>query len=149
MATRALTRSTGTFPSLFDDFFKPWNEWFDNGSNLARRTSTVPAVNVTENEKNYLISVAAPGLQKKDFRIEVDGNMLTISAENEERKEEKEGRFTRQEYNYTSFARSFSLPEDVNRDAIEARYDNGELHLTLPRKEDGKKATAMKQIAVH
>src|SRR6476661_349482 len=118
MSTRTLTKSTTMMPSFFDDFFKPWNEWFDNGGQLTRKALTMPAVNVTENDKSYNISVAAPGLQKNDFKIEVDGNMLTISAETEERKEEKDKRITRQEYNFSSFARSFTLPEDVNRDAI-------------------------------
>jgi HSP20 family protein len=147
MSSRSLTRSTGMIPALFDDFFKPWNEWFDNG-NVVRRTLNVPAVNITEDEQQYSIKVAAPGLQKKDFKIDVNGNMLTISAETEERKEEKDGKITRQEYNYTSFARSFTLPEDVNREAIDARYENGELHLMLPKREESKKAAATKQIAV-
>lgn len=147
MSTRSLTRSTGMIPALFDDFFKPWNEWFDNG-NVLRRTLTVPDVNITEDEQQYSIKVAAPGLQKKDFKIDVNGNMLTISAETEERKEEKDGKITRQEYNYTSFARSFTLPEDVNREAIDARYENGELQLMLPKREEAKKAAATKQIAV-
>jgi HSP20 family protein len=147
MSTRSLTRSAGMIPALFDDFFKPWNEWFDNG-NVMRRTLTVPAVNITEDEQQYSIKVAAPGLQKKDFKIDVNGNMLSISAETEERKEEKDDKITRQEYNYTSFARSFTLPEDVNREAIDARYENGELQLMLPKREESKKAAATKQIAV-
>lgn len=149
MSTRALTKSTVMMPSFFDDFFKPWNEWFDNGGQVARKALTMPAVNVTENDKSYNISVAAPGLQKNDFKVEVDGNMLTISAETEERKEEKDKRFTRQEYNFSSFARSFTLPEDVNREAIDARYENGELQLMLPRKEEAKKASSTKQISIH
>ena len=147
MSTRSLAKSTGMIPALFDDFFKPWNEWFDN-NNLARRPLTMPAVNITEDDQQYNIKVAAPGLKKNDFKIDMDGNMLTISAETEEQKEEKDGKFTRQEYNYSSFARSFTLPEDVNREAIDAHYENGELHLVLPKREEAKKAAAKKQIAV-
>ena len=147
MSTRSLAKSTGMIPALFDDFFKPWNEWFDN-NNLARRPLTMPAVNITEDDQQYNIKVAAPGLKKNDFKIDMDGNMLTISAETEEQKEEKDGKFTRQEYNYSSFARSFTLPEDVNREAIDAHYENGELQLVLPKREEAKKAAAKKQIAV-
>src|SRR4051812_49220518 len=113
MATNALIKPA-SFPSVFDDFFKPWNEWFERGSSA--RTVTVPSVNVVENDQNYLVSVAAPGLKKEDFKIDVEGSMLTISAEKEEEKEEKEGKYNRKEYNYSSFSRSFSLPEAVNRE---------------------------------
>jgi HSP20 family protein len=144
MSTNALARPGTLFPSLFDDFFKPWNEWFDTSSAI-----TVPAVNITENANDYKISVAAPGLKKNDFHINVDGNMLTISAEKEETKEEKEGEnYTRKEYNYSSFSRSFTLPQEVNREKIEASYEDGVLKLVLPKKEEVKKAVASKQIEV-
>jgi HSP20 family protein len=146
MTTKALTRSLMT-PSLFEDFFKPWNEWFDNSS-LLERIMTVPAVNVKENENFYMVSLAAPGLKKDDFNIDIEGNMLTISSEKEEKFEEKEERFTRKEYNYTSFSRSFTVPEDVKLDAIDARYEDGVLYLKLPRLEEAKKITATKKIAV-
>ena len=95
------------------------------------------------------ISVAAPGLKKNDFHINVDGNMLTISAEKEETKEEKEEEnYTRKEYNYSSFSRSFTLPQEVNREKIEASYEDGVLKLVLPKKEEVKKAVASKQIVV-
>ena len=148
MSTNALARPGRLFPSLFDDFFKPWNEWFDTSSALGRAI-TVPAVNITENVNDYNISVAAPGLKKNDFHINVDGNMLTISAEKEETKEEKEEEnYTRKEYNYSSFSRSFTLPQEVNREKIEASYEDGVLKLVLPKKEEVKKAVASKQIVV-
>jgi HSP20 family protein len=146
MSTRALTKSTTT-PSLFEDFFKPWNEWFDDRS-FFNRVNNVPSVNITENSNSYNVALAAPGLKKEDFKIDVDGNMLTISSEKEEKKEEKEDKYTRKEYSYSSFSRSFSLPEDVKEDAIEARYENGVLDLRLPRRENGKKTAASKRIAV-
>ena len=145
MATQALTKNGGRIPALFDDFFKPWNEWFDAGS--WPRTMNVPAVNITESKDSYLVSLAAPGMKKEDFKIDVDGNMLTISTETEERKEEKDKRFTRQEYNYSSFSRSFSLPEEINKEKIEAKYEDGVLKVTLPHKEEAKKSTA-KHISV-
>lgn len=145
MATKALTRFS-SFPTLFDDFFKPWNELFETG--FTGRTMTVPAVNIIENKDSYKVSLAAPGLKKEDFNIDLDGNMLTISAEKEETKEEKEEETTRSEYNYTSFSRSFTLPEDVKPENIDAKYEDGILNIVLPKKEEAKKATISKHIAV-
>lgn len=132
------------FPTFFDDFFKPWREWFDKGWD---NVSTVPAVNVTESNGTYKITVAAPGLQKEDFKVNVDGNLITISAEKSTEKEEKEEKFTRKEYNYTSFSRTFTLPDNVMPDKIEARYDNGELTLMLPKLAE-EKAAAHKKIEI-
>ena len=133
MATQSLVKLSEKIPSVFDDFFKPWNEWFDSG--LATRTMKVPAVNITEQKNQYLVSLAAPGLKKEDFKINVDGNMLTISSEKEENKEEKDKKFTRKEYNYSSFSRCFTLPEEINQEKIEAKYEDGVLKISLPRKE--------------
>ena len=146
MGTRALAKLSESMPSVFDDFFKPWNEWFDN-SGLPGRAMNVPAVNITEQKDAYLVSLAVPGLKKEDFKIGVDGNMLTISSEKEENKEEKDKRFTRKEYNYSSFSRSFTLPEEINQEKIEAKYEDGVLKISLPRREAAKKPS-VKQIAV-
>ena len=146
MSTRALSRQT-SMPTLFEDFFKPWSQWFDDGG-LIRRVSSMPAVNIAENNDNYMVTLAAPGLKKEDFKIDLDGNMLTISSEKEERKEDKDEKFTRQEYSYSSFSRSFTLPEDVKQENIDASYQNGELKIVLPRKEEFKKAAVAKQIAI-
>ncbi|OQP48938.1 Hsp20/alpha crystallin family protein [Niastella populi] len=143
MSTRELTKRSESFPAFFDDFFKPWNEWMGMG-----RALTTPAVNITENKNHFEISVAAPGLKKNDFNIDVDDNMLTISSEKEEKKEEKDERCTRKEYNYSSFTRSFTLPEDVIKDKIEAVYEDGVLRITLPKTEQAKKATLSKHITV-
>ena len=86
-------------------------------------------------------------MKKDDFKIDVEGNMLTISCEKEENKDEKEKRFTRREYSYYSFSRSFTLPEEVNREKIEAMYEDGILKLVLPRKEEARR-NAAKKIAV-
>ncbi|MGZ5287557.1 MAG: Hsp20/alpha crystallin family protein, partial [Flavisolibacter sp.] len=88
------------------------------------------------------------GLNKDDFHIDVEGNMLTIESEKEETGEEKEGKYTRKEYSYSSFSRSFNLPEDVKLDSIDAHYKDGVLTITLPRMETTKKITASKQIVV-
>ena len=146
MSTRDLTRQMST-PSIFEDFFKPFSQWFDDGG-IVRRVANLPAVNIKEDGNHYTVSVAAPGLKKEDFHIDVENNMLTISSEKEEEQEEKHNRYSRREYSYTSFTRSFGLPDDVKQDDIDARYENGELRITLPRKEEAKKAAASRRIAV-
>jgi len=145
MGTQALAKVAERMPSVFDDFFKPWNEWFDRG--LSGRAMNVPAVNITEQKDDYLVSLAAPGLKKEDFKIDVDGNMLTISSEKVENKEEKDKRFTRKEYSYSSFSRSFTLPEEINKEKIEAKYEDGVLKISMPCKEGANKLSA-KHIAV-
>ena len=146
MQTNALTKRAERLPAIFEDFFKPWNEIMDfNGWGKAM---TVPAVNITDNRDAYKVSLAVPGLKKDDFKIDVDGNILTISSEKEENNEEKDARFTRREYSYSSFSRSFTLPEEVNREKIEATYEDGVLKLNLPKKEEVKKVATSRQIAV-
>ena len=147
MTTKALTRANDFFPSVFEDFFKPWNE-MTGMHGLMGKTFTMPAVNVTEDKDFYKISLAAPGLEKKDFNIDVEGNMLTISSEKEEKKEEKNERLTRKEYNYSSFSRSFTLPEAVMTEKIEAVYEGGELKVMLPKKDEAKKAIPSKHITI-
>ena len=146
METKALTRLNETMPSVFDDFFKPWSDLFDNdGWNM--RPMNMPAVNITEQPNEYLLSLAAPGMKKEDFKIDVDGNMLTISSEKEENKEDKNKKFTRKEYSYSSFSRCFSLPEEIKQENINAKYEDGVLKISLPRKEESKKPA--KKIAVN
>jgi HSP20 family protein len=147
MATKALTRMNDMFPEIFEDFFKPWNERF-NG-NLWGKMLTVPAVNITEDEKSFKLSLAAPGLNKEDFHIQVDGTMLTISSEKEEKKEEKDEKMTRNEYNFTSFSRTFTVPEDVEMEKIVAQYEHGVLNLMLPKKEEAKRMMHTKNIKVN
>ena len=147
MTTKSLIKSGETFPAMFDDFFKPWNEWLGNGGSWGK-VLTVPPVNITENKEDFLVTVAAPGLKKNDFTIDVEGNMLTISSEKEENFEQREARYTRKEYSYTSFDRSFSLPEVVNQGKIEASYADGVLTVVLPKKEEAKKQSVAKHISV-
>lgn len=146
MSTRELVKPM-IAPSLFDDFFKPWNEWFDN-DRFINRMVTMPPVNITENGNHYSVSLAAPGLKKDDFNVKLEGNMLTISSEKEENKEVKDEKFNRKEYSYSSFSRSFTLPDDVKAEGIEANYEDGVLKIKLPRKEEAKITTATKSIAV-
>ena len=146
MGTQTLTKTGERKPSVFDDFLKPFNEWFDSGG-IWGRTMNVPAVNITEEKNDYIVSMAVPGMKKDDFVIDVEGNMLTISSEKEENKEEKDKKFTKKEYNFSSFSRCFTLPEEINKEKIEARYEEGVLKILLPFKEGAKKLTA-KHIAV-
>ncbi|WP_439880674.1 Hsp20/alpha crystallin family protein [Pontibacter sp. MBLB2868] len=95
--------------------------------------ANMPATNIRENEKDYSIEVAAPGMKKDDFDIDVNEGVLTISSQKEEEKNEEEENFTRREYNYSSFSRSFRLPESINEDDIKAKYQDGVLHLTVPK----------------
>jgi HSP20 family protein len=140
MGTLALSKKTERVPSVFDDFFKPWNEWMDGG--LWGRTMNIPTVNIVEHKNEYEVSLAVPGMKKNDFKIDVEGNLLTISSEKEESKEEKDKKFTRKEYNFSSFSRTFTLPDEVNKEKIAARYEDGVLKVLLPYKEGAKLITA-------
>lgn len=145
MTTRPLAR-TEKMPSVFNDFFRPWDEWFEGG--LTSRVLNVPAVNITENKDQFMVDLAIPGMKKEDFNIDIEGNMLTISCEKEDSKIENEEKYTRKEFNYSSFTRSFSLPDEVNMDKIDARYVDGVLKLSLPKKEEAKKIATSKHIAI-
>lgn len=129
-------RSNDLFPTFFDDFFG--RDWFVN-NDLAER-ATMPSVNIKENEDGYEVEMAAPGMNKKDFKVELDNDTLMISYEKEERKEDKndEGKYTKREFNYQSFRRSFTLPNTVEADKIEATYKEGLLKLSIPKKEEAK-----------
>ena len=118
-------------PSIFDDFLGNdfWNERLNYG--LA---STKPAVNVIETEKEYRIELAAPGLTKKDLKVDLNKNLLTISSEKEDAKEETQDNYMKKEFSYSSFKRSFGLPETVNSDKISAEYINGVLEVKIPKK---------------
>jgi len=126
-------------PLLFDDFFN--RDLFNWGnSNFSDTNTTIPAVNIKETAENYEVEVAAPGMTKKDFKIELDGNNLTISSERSQQKEDREDeRYSRKEFSYQSFQRTFTLQKDVvDIDGIQAKYENGLLHLLIPKKEEVK-----------
>ncbi len=149
MSTKTLIRTGELVPSVFNDFFKPWNNWFDmnNGGSLWGNILTIPAVNIEEEKKEFKISLAVPGMKKDDFKINVEGDMLTISAETKEEKEEKDKQYTRKEYSYSSFSRTFTIPEGTRTDKIDARYEDGVLKLVIPKTDETRKLEA-KHIAV-
>lgn len=134
---KALEKTRTTWPTLFD------NTWFDKFFNAPvdelfnfSKVMNVPAVNISETDTDFRICLAVPGLEKKDFKVEMMEDMLTISAEKEkEVKEEKNGRVNRREYNYNSWSRSFTLPENCDIARIDAEYKNGELKVVIPKKE--------------
>ena len=126
-------------PVLFDDFFN--RDLFNWGnSNFSYPNTTIPAVNIKETAENYEVEVAAPGMTKKDFKVELDGNSLTISSEKSNLNEESEdGHYSRKEFSYQSFLRTFTLQKEVvDIDGIQAKYENGLLHLLIPKKEEAK-----------
>lgn len=125
--------------SLFDDVFtRDLLNW--GLANHSTTNTTIPAVNIKETGDAFEVDMAAPGMRKEDFKVELDGNQLTISSEFESKNEMKEGeRFTRREFSYQSFQRSFTLPKNVvNIDQIEARYENGVLRLLIPKREEAR-----------
>ncbi|GGG51247.1 Hsp20/alpha crystallin family protein [Epilithonimonas arachidiradicis] len=137
-------RNTGDlFPAsprtLFDDFFS--RELFNWGNNNFSSTrSTLPSVNIKEQDDRFEVEVAAPGMEKQDFKITLEGNLLTISSEKKTKAEENNAQYMRKEFSYQSFSRSFELAKDVvDEERIEATYDNGVLRLLIPKTEKAKK----------
>lgn len=119
-----------------DNFF---NEPFFESPAWTNWRTKVPATNIRETEEAYIIEVAAPGLKKNDFIVNVEKGMLEIKVEKEQEKKEEEGNYTRREYSYTNFSRAFSLPESVDGENIKARYEDGVLNVTLPKLPETKK----------
>ena len=131
-------RTENYFPSIFDRFFN--NDLMDwNLSNFSSTNTSLPAVNVKESDNEFVIDVAAPGMTKNDFKINFQNNVLTISSEKKGEKEEKKESYTRKEFSYQSFQRSFTVSENtIDSDKINAKYNDGILHITLPKREEVK-----------
>lgn len=125
--------ATKIFPGgLLDDFFNHSIADFIGSDNLINQ----PAVNISETNTSYELEVAAPGFEKQDFTLHVENDYLTIGAQRENKQEETGERFTRREFRYDGFKRSFKLPLTVNQDKVSAVYNNGILQVTLPKKEE-------------
>lgn len=123
--------------SFFDDFLTrnlfDWSDWSTEGG-------TLPRVNIVETNDDFKVEMAAPGMKKEDFHVELDNDMLTIHSEISDEKEEKgDANYTRKEFSYQSFKRSFYLPKTVEADKIKAKYTDGILSLVIPKKEEAKK----------
>ena len=133
---------------LLPSFSRFWDDddYFNRGlmnwglSNFSDSNTTLPAVNIREAEDSYVVEMAAPGMKKGDFKIELDNNILTISSEKaEEHEENGKEKYSRKEFSYQSFQRSFSLPKEVvDEEKIKAHYKDGVLNLTIPKKEAAK-----------
>jgi HSP20 family protein len=130
-----IVRRNQSVPRFVDEFFNDsfLPKFFDFDKGIGR--VTIPAVNVEETDKEFNIDVAAPGLDKKDIKINVNEGVLTISSEIKTENEEKKDNFIRREFGYSSFARSFTLPEDTDVDKISASHKNGVLRITIPKAE--------------
>lgn len=128
-------RTRTSWPNLIDEFLNDsltprFFNW-ESGQNM-------PAVNIAEGKEDYKIEVAAPGLGKEDFKISLDNNVLTISSEKEVKNESNDENVLRREFSYTSFNRSFALPETINGEKIKASYNEGVLNILVPKKEEAK-----------
>lgn len=119
-----------SFPAFFNEFF--------GEQSAAKFNKNVPAANIKETEDSFGIELVAPGFKKEAFKVEVHERNLTISAEEKNETEEKTETFLRKEYSFGSITRSFRLPNTVDSDKIEAAYEDGVLHLTIPKKEEAK-----------
>lgn len=144
-------KNGNSFDSLFPtngrmDFPTFFNDVFDNLLK-EEKISWMPAVNITERENDYKIDLAVPGLDKKDFNIEVENNMLVVSGERKEEKVEEKDKVTKREFHYGSFKRSFTLPETADVEKINASYNNGVLTVSVAKKEEAKQ-NAKRQIIV-
>ena len=131
-------RNSNQVPSLFDRFFD--GDMFDwSNRNFSNTNTTIPSVNIKENADAFMVEVAAPGFEKGDFKIELNLNTLSISSEKKVENETREGEvFTKREFSYQSFSRSFTLPQIADGDRIEANYQNGILTVLIPKREEAK-----------
>lgn len=139
-------RNQNWLPSIFNDFLN--NDWL-----VERRNTTAPAVNIIENDDEYKIEVAAPGMTREDFKVHInEDNELIISMEkrSEEKDEEKrhKGTYLRREFSYTQFQQSLLLPDNIEREKISARVENGVMTIDIPKKKVEELAAATRQIEV-
>ena len=130
-------------PEIFNDFFA--NDW------MTRTNSTAPAINVIEDDKDYKVEVAAPGMNKEDFKVNVtDDNylVLTMEKKNESKDEDKKRKYLRREFSYHKFEQSLTLPENANKDEIKATVNDGILTIDIPKIKTTEKQPAIKQIEI-
>jgi HSP20 family protein len=144
---RFKTDGSGSLPSVWSDFFD--NDRFFGNRLFGQGERSLPAVNIRENTDEFDLEFAAPGYKKEDFKIHLDDNRLTISAEHksESKTDNENDRFTRREFSYSSFSRSFTLPQHTDPDKIDAKYTDGILKVCIPKKEEAK-ALPRKEIRV-
>jgi len=142
-----LVKYPNAIPALLENLFNNDVDFLAK-RNYSETNTTLPSVNIKENEDGFEVEVAAPGFDKSDFNIELNNDLLTVSSEKQVENETKEGeRFTKREFSYQAFTRSFTLPELVEGDKITAKYENGILKINIPKKEEAK-PKPVKQIKV-
>jgi HSP20 family protein len=130
------------FSSLFDTFYN------DSYEKELCQSNHTPKVNVKENDNSFELSLAVPGMKRDDFKIEINDNILTVSSEKRNEKEENENKFRRVEYSYSSFSRSFTLPDEiVDYEKIKANYNNGELFIEIPKLEEKREKKRLIKVA--
>jgi HSP20 family protein len=138
-------------PMITRRSYKPflWSNLFDDDyfPAMSQRSTSMPAVNIKEDDKKFILDLAVPGIDKKDLKIEINEDVITISSERKSENEETGDGFKRREFSYSSFCRSFYLPENVNKEKIEANYKDGILTVELP-KETEEKAKLTRQIKI-
>ena len=136
-------KNQGWLPSIFNDFFD--NDWMEKAN------ATAPAINVVEHENDYCIEVAAPGMTKDDFQIHIDDNdnlVITMEKKNENKEERKKEHYLRREFSYSKFQQTLILPDDVDKDKIDAKVNDGVLTIELPKRTPEDKEKAAKVIEV-
>lgn len=134
-----MLRRRTAFPGMVDEFFG--KDFLSNFLDTQTGIS-MPSVNIIEGKDDFKIEVAAPGLEKKDFKINLENNVLTISSEKEMKEEKADDKYMRREFSYSSFQRSFALPNTVDAEKINANYKDGVLNLVIPKKEEAKEKPA-------
>jgi HSP20 family protein len=139
-----MMRRKSMLPGFVDDFFGKdlLADFFEKDRGI-----TMPAVNIVESGDDFRIEVAAPGLDKKDFNINIENNVLTISSQKEFKQEDENDKYVRREFSYTSFSRSFTLPISVDTDKISAKHKDGVLHVIIPKRDEVKQKPA-KEIKI-
>lgn len=139
-----LTRRNQTWlPTIFNDFFD--NDWMEHTN------ATAPAINVKESKNDYTVDVAAPGMTKEDFNIRIDGDdelVISMEKKNETKEENKETRFLRREFSYSKFQQTLILPDDVDKEKIDAKMHHGVLNITLPKLSSTEQLKKQKVIAI-
>ena len=138
-----MKRTQSWLPGIFNDFFG--NEW------VTKANVTAPAINIYETEDAYDVEIAAPGMTKEDFKIRIDeDNQLIVSMEKkqEEKEGKKDGRYLRREFSYTQFQQTMILPDDVEKDKIEAKVEHGVLNITIPKRQETQEPKSERQIEI-
>lgn len=140
-----IRRVNNNYP-LFQNWFEDLMGGTDYGLFYKQRAN-VPAVNISENENSFEIAFAAPGLTKSDFTINLENDVLTVKSEKSNGNNEESTNYTRKEFNYTAFQRSFTLPKTADSEKIKAEYQNGILNIEIPKKEEAK-AKPVREIEI-